>query len=530
MRAVTYSRFSTDLQDRRSIADQQRELHRHAQSRGHHVVEDYADEAISGFSIANRPSLRRLIADAEARRFDLVLTENLDRLSRGQGDTAALYERLQFLGVQIETLVDGPITEMHVGLKGTMNALFLKDLAQKTRRGQVGRVKAGRIPGGRCYGYDVVSGDDRGRRAINGREAAVILRIFTEYADGRSPLTIVADLNRAGIPSPRGRKWNASTLNGSRKRANGILSNKLYIGLISYNRQHFVKDPATGRRQARPNPRSEWQEQTVPELRVVPQDLWDRAQARRREVAHEPFARRARPKHLLSGLLRCALCGGNYILVGSKYLGCSSYRNKRTCDNSRTISMDEVVQRVLAALERHLLTPEAVAAGVEAYRQERLRMARDRAKNEGGLRRELGELDRTINRWVDAIGDGTVDPKVIGPKLNLAQARKEEVEAQLRTAARDDAAVLHPRAAERYRKQVAQLRAAIKAGGETAGREVVALVRGMIEAIEVAPGPERMELTVVGDLASFLSREHHGNTISTPVVAGVGFEPTTFRL
>ena len=52
-------------------------------------------------------------------------------------------------------------------------------------------------------------------------------RIYREYLAGRSPKAIVTDLNREGIPSPRGGKWNASTLNGNRKRANGILSNSL---------------------------------------------------------------------------------------------------------------------------------------------------------------------------------------------------------------------------------------------------------------------------------------------------------------
>ena len=76
---------------------------------------------------------------------------SLDRLSRNQADIAALYQRLDFLGVHLETLADGRVNEMHVGLKGTMSAQFLKDLAQKTRRGQMGRVKAGRIPGGHSY-------------------------------------------------------------------------------------------------------------------------------------------------------------------------------------------------------------------------------------------------------------------------------------------------------------------------------------------------------------------------------------------
>jgi site-specific DNA recombinase len=147
MHAAIYARFSSDLQVLRSIADQVDLARRYAEIRGLSVVEVYDDAAISGASTLNRPALLRLITDAQVRKFEVIITESLDRLSRSQADIAGLYEKLQFLGVRIETLADGAVSEIHVGLKGTMSALFLKDLAQKTRRGQIGRVKAGRIPG-----------------------------------------------------------------------------------------------------------------------------------------------------------------------------------------------------------------------------------------------------------------------------------------------------------------------------------------------------------------------------------------------
>ena len=76
----------------------------------------------------------------------------------------------------------------------------------------------------------------------------ILRRIFAEYVDGCSPLAIVERLNREGVRGPRGGAWNASTLNGSRQRENGILSNSLYVGRLTSNRQRFIKDPANGRR------------------------------------------------------------------------------------------------------------------------------------------------------------------------------------------------------------------------------------------------------------------------------------------
>src|SRR5687767_8639517 len=85
-----------------------------------------------------------------------------------QADTATLYKLLSYAGVRIVTVSEGEISELRVGLKGTMNALYLKDLAQKTRRGLEGRVREGRSGGGRCFGYDLVPGDVGARRIADG--------------------------------------------------------------------------------------------------------------------------------------------------------------------------------------------------------------------------------------------------------------------------------------------------------------------------------------------------------------------------
>ena len=139
------------------------------------------DSGSTGF----RPGYQALVHAAGAGEFDVVVAEALDRLSRDQADVATLFRRSKFAGILIFTFAEGEITESHIGLKGTMNALFLKDLAQKTHRGQRGRVEAGKSPGGLCYGYDVIRRTDergeliRGDRAIDPAEAAVVNRIFT---------------------------------------------------------------------------------------------------------------------------------------------------------------------------------------------------------------------------------------------------------------------------------------------------------------------------------------------------------------
>ena len=185
------TRYSSDKQRDASIADQLRLCRLHAEKQGWHVVEEYTDHAVSGASLL-RPGIQALIADAGRGRFDLILAEAMDRLSRDQEDIAGLFKRMSFANVKIVTLSEGEVSHLHVGLKGTMNALFLKDLADKTRRGQRGRVEAGKSGGGNSYGYDVVrslAADGEaicGDRAINEAEAEVVRRIFRAYAAGQS--------------------------------------------------------------------------------------------------------------------------------------------------------------------------------------------------------------------------------------------------------------------------------------------------------------------------------------------------------
>jgi site-specific DNA recombinase len=153
----------------------------------------------------------------------------------------------------------------------------------------------------------------RGGRTINEGEAAVVRRIFSEFAAGKSPRRIAVDLNRDAVPGPRGGQWDASTVNGNATRGTGILNNELYIGRLVWNRLRYIKDPATGRRISRLNASDRWIVQEVPELRLIPQDIWDAVKERqqslkrntRPDLAERPFWAQQRPRFLITGLAKC---------------------------------------------------------------------------------------------------------------------------------------------------------------------------------------------------------------------------------
>ncbi len=320
MKVAIYARYSSDNQRDASIADQLRVCRDFASRQGWMVVHEFTDHAISGATLL-RSGFQALMRDALSGRFDIVLAEALDRFSRDQEDTAGLFKRLTFADVNVVTLAEGDITHLHVGLKGTMNALFLKDLADKTRRGLRGRVELGKSGGGLCYGYKVAraahdGGTATGNREIVHAEADVIRRIFRDYGAGASPKAIAKRLNAERCAGPGGAPWNPSTIHGNPARGTGILNNELYVGRLVWNRLRYVKDPDTGKRVSRPNPPSEWVTTSVPELRIVDDEVWDQVKARqvkmRRATSNgdpKRFNQARRPKYLFSGLTKCAECG-----------------------------------------------------------------------------------------------------------------------------------------------------------------------------------------------------------------------------
>ena len=223
----------------------------------------------------------------------MLVSESVDRLGRKLADVAALFDQLSYLGIKIHTVSTGEVTTLSIGMLGTMAQMYLSDLRDKTRRGQLGRVLQGKTPGGKAYGYDVVppadpaSKGNRGERRINPTEAPIVTRIFKEYADGLSPRAIAKRFNAEGLPGPGGRTWRDTTIRGQFERGTGILNNPVYVGRLVWNRTSYVKNPKTGKRVARINPPDQHEVVAVPDLRILSDELWDKVKARQEQARFE---------------------------------------------------------------------------------------------------------------------------------------------------------------------------------------------------------------------------------------------------
>jgi site-specific DNA recombinase len=545
--AVIYARYSSELQRDASIEDQVRLCRARIEQEGWGYRHAYTDRAISGAS-ALRPAYQSLLEDARQGQFDIVVAEALDRLSRDQEDIAGLFKRLCFAGVRLFTLAEGEISELHVGLKGTMNALFLKDLAQKVRRGLEGRVREGRSGGGLCFGYDVVREHDargepiHGGRRINPAEAAIVERIFSFFSHGESPRAIARILNSEGLAGPGGRPWGDTTVRGHHARGTGILRNELYIGRLVWNRLRYLKDPVSGKRRSRLNPPSTWVVEEVPGLRIIEQPLWDAVQQRLLGIRESERVKKARAtrfwehrraRHLLTDKAFCGSCGGPLAAIGADYVACGKARRTGTCDNRRSVRRGVVEGLILDALKNQLMAPDLVAEFVNEFHREVNRQREGAELDRSVAQSELATVSRKLDGLVDAIADGLRAPD-LQRRLDELGARKKELEARLEAPAPPPVR-LHPNLAELHRQKVAELHTAL-VNPELRG-EALDIIRGLIERVEFHAAEDGFRIELVGEIANMVQLSAGAKSIvsdvekaSVKVVAGVGFEPTTFRL
>jgi site-specific DNA recombinase len=437
-RAVICARFSTDLQNEKSTEDQIALCRAHAARRGLQIIQTFEDKARSGASVLGRDGLMRLMDAARTRAFDVVVVEALDRLSRDMEDLAGIHKRLSFFGIEIDAVHDGTADSILIGIRGLIGQMQREDGAKKVRRGMAGVVRSGRHAGGGPYGYRGIPGR-RGELKIFEEEANVVRRIFADYAAGRPAREIAGNLNRDGIAPPRGTRWNASTINGNAQRGIGIIFNELYTGRIVWNKVRMVKNPDTGKRLSRPNPRDDWQVVPAPDLRIIDEDTWTRVKSLRSEKARLHTNVKRRPAHLLSGLLRCGCCGSGMSVhdrdkTGKTRIRCSAVRESGSCTNRRIVYLHDVEKAVLSGMREELKDPRLIESYARKYNESK----RDRIESER-------------QRNIDMVIKGVIGEDDARTRIADLKAQRLQVEAEIATLEEAPKIItLHPATLDRY--------------------------------------------------------------------------------
>jgi site-specific DNA recombinase len=525
-RAAIYGRYSTDLQDERSIADQFAVCRTYAGREGLNVIGTYEDRAVSGASMHGRYGLQELLRDAAAGKFDVLIAESMSRIGRDQEDRAAIRKRLQFAGVRIMTPGDGLVSPLMDGIRAVIDSQQLEDMKVMIRRGLAGVVREGRVPGGAAYGYRIVNRLDdrgdviRGLREVDEEHAEIVRRVFREYAAGRSPREIAATLNAARVPPPKGQFWNASTINGFAQRGSGMLRNELYRGFIVWNRTRKLRNPDTGKRVPRVNQADDRHVTEAPHLRIIDEELWQAVQARIAGRSRDPRTWTRRPRHLLSGLLRCGACGSGMTVIdrdktGKTRIRCSAVRENGSCTSRRVLYLNAVEAAVIDGMRKQLEDPRLIEAFVRRYNETRRRLARELITGRSKLEARLGAVTREHERLLQGFVKGFVDEAEAEARLPALRAEKEQLAAELATVGEEPKVVsLHPGLIDAYLVQVNDLSALLAEHAhappeDDASRALVERFRSLVETITVHPHAPRQgfEVEVKGRLAALIGPE-----------------------
>jgi site-specific DNA recombinase len=528
VKAAIYARYSTDRQSESSIEDQYRVCSERCAKEGLQVVARFEDQGISGAAIGNRPGFLAMVEAGTAGRFDVLVVMDLTRLSRSQGDLSKVIDRLTARGIRVVGVQDGYDNarkghKLQAGLSGIIGEAFREMVSEKTYTALQSRAMQGKPTGGKCYGYA-------------GNEASVVRQIFDWYVAGRSAQWIAAELNRRGVPSPgaawkrssrRRGGWHPSAIAGSVDRGIGILNNEMYVGRDIWNRSKWVKDPDTGKRRAVQRPRAEWIVQEDESLRIVPQATWDAAKQRQRQRQAEVGDKVKRglahgvgraPRYAFSGLVKCEVCGSNFVMENQRAYICSGYVNGRICTNNVRVRRDVLETKLTNTIRRDLLRTEVV----DEFRSRLVRALR-RPNPTRGRRQQLeGEVDRLV----DAIAKGLLSP-ALSARLQAAEKELAALEGADNVIDAKAALALVGPTVEAYRQRIHRLPETIKRTPDVARK----VIRDGVGSIVVAPRKDADGSSyLVAKMGLELQPLLAAGGLPIDVVAGAGFEPATFGL
>jgi site-specific DNA recombinase len=513
-RAVLYARYSSDMQKVTSIDGQLLLCRKVAARNNLDVVGEFVDAAKSGLTEDARDGYRRLLNGVRKHDFDVIIVEHFDRLSRDPATIQRLKQVFEFNRVELMDQKGVYATATDISIASLYNTIYKPQLADKVRRGHDNAVANGRIPGSYAYGYRPRPGAP-GERMIDENEAKIVRRIFIEYTSGRSTRDIAADLTREDVPSPGATRhknkagrttWNHQCITGGRH-GRGIIGNELYIGEIHWNVRSTILNPETQKKQKRRNPEERHIVVKNAELRIIPQELWDRAQKVRSERAIHMFGPTGKPRrrpvvprnneHPLAGVLRCGVCNGHMRIAQSSRNGgpraaCANAHQRATCEHTRSFDMDVLVNDVADKMEQRLLSPKAIEEAMRAWKEER---KSDQRKNSerSNLERRRHVLNSEIERLSYAIANSRRKPDELLKRIDECDVERETVEERLRLLGNGGQNVIpfdHPNFGDRYRSEAKRLVTALKINPKAIETRIA--FRNLVDCIIVHPVRKRM--------------------------------------
>lgn len=399
-----YTRVSTNEQAEigYSLREQKLLLEEWCKSKGYDIYRCYSDSGISGKNIKGRPAMKELLKDAEEKKFDMLISWKINRISRKLSDVLKIVDILDKNNITFKSYsepfeTDTPAGKMQFQMMALIGEFERETIAQNVKMGMCAKAKSGEWCGGKVLGYDLVpmeNQEEAKRRktklTINEKEAKSVRLIFEEYSNGKGYKAITNQLNKLGYKTKKGNDFSVGSIRD-------ILTNPVYIGKVRYNvRQNWSEKR---RRNINPNPIIT---DGIHEA-IIDEKLWDKVQAILESKQGKP-ARIYDGEYPLTGILKCPKCGAGMVIMrttntlkdGTKrriqYYACGSWKNKGTAVcNSNSIRVDKANEYVFNKLSELLSNQKMVESIVN-------NINRERHKKINPAKKELERIDKELEK------------------------------------------------------------------------------------------------------------------------------------
>lgn len=433
-----YCRVSTieQAEEGYSIDEQERLLEEWCKKNNYSIYKCYSDRGISGKNIKNRPQLKELLSDAQDKKFDMVISWKINRISRKLSDVLKIVDLLEQNNITFKSYsepfeTDTPAGKMQFQMMALIGEFERGALAQNVKMGMCAKARAGEWCGGRVLGYDLVPMENqegakrrKTKLAINENEAEIVKLIFNEYSEGKGYKAITSKLNRLGYKTKRGNNFSVASIKD-------IITNPVYIGKVRYNvRQNWSEKR---RRNINANP-------IVTDGihdSIIDEKLWDKVQIVLASKQGKP-SRIYDGEYPLTGILKCPKCGAGMVIMrttnklvdGTKkrvaYYACGNWKNKGTAVcNSNSIRVDKANEYVFGKLEELLSNERLVKRIVSNINKERITKVKPNQKQLKKIDESLQKLDNKKRKIFEAFEEDIITKEEF-------QKRREEINEKIR--------------------------------------------------------------------------------------------------
>jgi site-specific DNA recombinase len=509
-KGAIYARYSSDKQTEDTIHVQVDKCKAFCEQEGIIVREEFVDRGKSGTSEAGRDAYQQMLEKARQGFFEVIVAYKFDRFGRSLVEAAQSFQELErYYEVEVLSATE-PQLPLVRNILLSVAEDFSRQLGNRITDSLSNNAKRGFHCGGRApYGYVKAEVDDPdGRTDHQGNilqhviferhadEAPVVRRIFNIYTDGVSLSKIAARLNDEGIVAPGGNTWDVSAVRY-------ILHNEAYRGYRIWNKTKKLRKP-NGKRTYRHRPREEWIIHQAAHPALIGDELWNSVSElidrKKRIISGNGGQRTAFSEYLLTGLLKCAECGANFVAhktVGKNpnrpyhYYRCSFHRRRgpAVCANNVGLRGERIERAILHLLREEILTKKNVQMLVEEV--QRVWDSHPQGNTEKDLKRvdrDLKKVERELANLVSAIKQAGMS-ETIQNELKRCEHRKASLEHTRQELLQEQPQALSPPSAREIRATLSDLSEVLESATP---RDRKAILEENIEEVLVQPTGETL--------------------------------------